>query len=206
MKSKIEVPLTKRGVNRQLEAGMQTVAQDAHAKDRELDPEAEARAAQRQRDERGLWIVGLFKLSKAIFFSAVGAGALHMVHRNIGDVVMRLVEVTRIDPESHFVGLVMDRADLIGHHQLRQAGILAFLYAALCVVEGTGLMLRKSWAEYFTVALTAAFLPWESYELIARFAAYKILFLVVNIVVLLYLLWVLKRKREAAGLGMESGG
>ena len=30
---------------------------------------------------QGLLLVGLFKLSKAIFFTAVGAGALHLVHQ-----------------------------------------------------------------------------------------------------------------------------
>ena len=44
-------------------------------------------------------------------------------------------------------------------------------------------------------------LPWESYELMERFSMYKVALLVLNLAVLLYLLWVLKRKREeAAGL------
>jgi uncharacterized membrane protein (DUF2068 family) len=145
---------------------------------------------------RGLLLVGLFKLSKAIFFSAVGAGALHLVHKNVSDVVLHIIDALRIDPESRFVGIVMDRVELINIHQLRRAGVLSFLYAAVCVVEGTGLVMEKGWAEYFTVILTAMGLPWESYELLERYSPYKVVLLIINLVVLVYLVWVLKKKKE----------
>jgi uncharacterized membrane protein (DUF2068 family) len=146
--------------------------------------------------ERGLLLVGLFKLSKAIFFTAVGAGALDLVNKNISDVVMRVIDALRIDPERRFVGILMEHVGLIQPHDLRRAGILSFLYAMVCVVEGTGLMLEKRWAEYFTVILTATGLPWESYELMERFSPYKVALLVINLAVLLYLLWILKKRRE----------
>lgn len=145
---------------------------------------------------RGLLVVGIFKLSKAVFFTAVGAGALHLVHKDVGDVLMHIVDALRIDPESRFVGMLMDKADVINVHQLRRAGTLSILYAAVCVVEGTGLVMEKGWAEYFTVILTAMGLPWESYELLERFSPYKVVLLAVNLVVLLYLLWVLKKKKQ----------
>ncbi len=158
--------------------------------------------------ERGLLLVGIFKLSKAIFFTAVGAGALDLVNKNIGDVVMRVIDALRIDPERRFVGILMEHVGLIQPHDLRRAGILSFLYAMVCVVEGTGLMLEKRWAEYFTVILTASALPWESYELIEKFSPYKVALLVINLVVLLYLLWILKKRREGedAGYGREGEG
>jgi uncharacterized membrane protein (DUF2068 family) len=146
--------------------------------------------------ERGLLLVGLFKLSKAIFFTAVGAGALDLVNKDIGSVVMHIIDALRIDPERRFVAILMEHAGLIDPHQLRRAGILSFLYAVVCVVEGTGLMLEKRWAEYFTVILTATGLPWESYELMERYSPYKVGLLVINLAVLLYLLWILKKRRE----------
>jgi uncharacterized membrane protein (DUF2068 family) len=152
--------------------------------------------------QRGLLVVGLFKLSKAVFFTAVGAGALQLVNKDVGAVLMSVIDALRIDPERRFVGILMDHAGLISSHQLRRAGVLSFLYAVVCVVEGTGLVLEKGWAEYFTVILTAMGLPWESYELMERFSTYKVALLAINLVVLLYLLWILKKKRE----GEEGGG
>jgi uncharacterized membrane protein (DUF2068 family) len=145
--------------------------------------------------DNGLLLVGLFKMSKAVFFTAVGAGALNLVHRNVGDLAMRIIEVLHRDPDGRFAKLLMDKADLIGGHQLRQGALLSFLYAALCIIEGTGLMLKKGWAEYFTVVLTAGAMPVETYELWERFEWFKVGLLLINVAVLLYLLWVLKQKR-----------
>ena len=156
--------------------------------------------------ERGLLLVGIFKLSKAIFFTAVGAGALDLMNKNISDVVRHIIDALRIDPERHFVGILMDHVGLIQPHQLKKAGILSFMYAMVCVVEGTGLMLEKRWAEYFTVILTSLGLPWESYELVERFSWYKVGLLLINVVVLLYLLWILKKRREGEGITYGGDG
>jgi uncharacterized membrane protein (DUF2068 family) len=144
----------------------------------------------------GLLLVGLFKLSKTVFFAAVGAGALHLIHRDLGEEVMRVTEALRLGPENQVVAFLLNRADLIDHHQLRQASLFAFLYSGLCLIEGTGLIMRRVWAEYFTVTLTVMGLPWEIYELMEKFTWLKVGVMLVNILVLLYLLWVLKRKRE----------
>lgn len=146
----------------------------------------------------GLLAVGLFKLFKAVFFTALGAGALHLVHKDIGDLVVRIINYLPVDPEGRLVGIVMDKADLLDAHHLRRIGIGAIVYAALCLVEGTGLVLRKVWAEYFTVILTALGLPLELFELARHVTGFKIGALVVNLAILLYLLWVLKQKRERA--------
>jgi len=158
--------------------------------------------------QRGLLLVGLFKLSKAIFFTALGAGALDLMNKNISDVVMHVIDALRIDPERHFVGILMEHVGLIDTHQLKRAGILSFLYAMVCVVEGTGLMLEKRWAEYFTVTLTALGLPWESYELMMRYSPYKVALLVINLAVLLYLVWILRKRRvdESVSYGGEGVG
>lgn len=145
-------------------------------------------------DQRGLFLVGLFKLSKAIFFSSVGAGALHLVHKDVGDFVMRIIIELPIDPEGRVVSMIMNKADLIDAHDLRRIGAGAFVYAILCLVEGTGLVLRKTWAEYFTVVLTAMGLPVETFEIIRRFTWFKVGAFGINLLILLYLLWVLKKR------------
>jgi uncharacterized membrane protein (DUF2068 family) len=174
-----------------------TVEQDAKVQGQ---ADGATAAPEEHHRERGLLLVGLFKLSKAIFFGAVGAGALQLVHRNVGDVLMRMIETLRIDQEGKLASFLMDRADLVGGHQLRRASLFAFTYAVLCLVEGVGLVTEQGWAEYFTVTLTAAALPWETYELIDRFQPYKIGLLLVNVAVLVYLLWFLKRKQRRDAL------
>jgi len=144
--------------------------------------------------QRGLLLIGLFKLTKALLSIALGIGALKLLHHDIAVVVLRVADALKIDPESHLIGLLMMKANLIGATQLRHFSILTFGYAVVCLVEGTGLMLEKRWAEYFTVTLTAMALPLECFELYKEFTILRITLLIVNLAVLAYLIWLLRRQ------------
>jgi uncharacterized membrane protein (DUF2068 family) len=144
--------------------------------------------------DRGLMLIGLFKLAKAIFFFCIGAGAVHLLHKDIGDEVTRLALRLRFDPESRLVALLLQKADLIDAHRLRQISVGTFGYSALALTEGIGLLLEKVWAEYLTLLLTVSFLPWELYELVRRPDWFRLSLLIINLAVLAYLVWLLRRK------------
>ncbi len=145
--------------------------------------------------DRGLLLIGLFKLAKAIFFFGVGVGAIHLLHKDLEDEIMRLALKFRFDPESRFVSLLLDKVDLIDAHRLRQISVATFGYSALALTEGVGLLLERVWAEYLTVILTASFLPWELYELARRLDWFHLSLLLINLAVLGYLVWLLRRKK-----------
>jgi uncharacterized membrane protein (DUF2068 family) len=145
--------------------------------------------------DRGLLLIGLFKLAKAIFFFCVGVGAIHLLHKDLEDEVMRLVLRFKFDPESKFVSLLLDKVDLIDPHRLRQISVATFGYSALALTEGVGLLLEKVWAEYLTLILTVSFLPWELYELVRRPDWFRLSLLLINLAVLWYLVWLLRRKK-----------
>jgi len=70
--------------------------------------------------------------------------------------------------------------------------LLALVAVAYCVVEGVeavGLWMQRRWAEYLTALATAGFLPLEIHEIAARVTVARIVTLIVNIAILLYLLW-----------------
>src|SRR5215469_7070968 len=79
-------------------------------------PESPRRSSPEHR--RGLLLIGLFKLSKAALSIALGVGAIKLLHHDIAHVVLHISEVLKIDPESHLVGLIVSKADLIGTPQL----------------------------------------------------------------------------------------
>lgn len=148
--------------------------------------------------DNGLLLIGLFKLVKAIFFFCVGIGAMHLLHKDLSDEVMRLARELRFDTEGRFVTLVMDKVDLIDVHRLREIGFATFAYSGLALTEGVGLLLEKVWAEYLTLVLTISFLPWELWELARRPSWFRLALLLINLGVLWYLIWLLKRKRGTA--------
>jgi uncharacterized membrane protein (DUF2068 family) len=157
---------------------------------------AEPVIAEHGRRDRGLLAIGLFKLGKAILFFFIGIGALHLVHKDLGDEVMRLAARLKFDPESRVVTILLDKVDLIDAHRLKQISLATFGYSALALTEGVGLVLEKVWAEYLTLFLTASFLPWEIYELSRRPDWFRLSLLLINLAVLGYLIWALRRKRH----------
>jgi uncharacterized membrane protein (DUF2068 family) len=145
--------------------------------------------------DRGLLLIGLFKLAKAIFFFCIGVGAIHLLHKDLEDEVMRLAVRFKFDPESRFVSLLLDKVDLIDAHRLREISVATFAYSALALTEGVGLLLEQVWAEYLTLILTVSFLPWELYELARRPDWFRVSLLLINLAVLGYLIWLLRRKK-----------
>jgi uncharacterized membrane protein (DUF2068 family) len=146
--------------------------------------------------DRGLLLIGLFKLGKAVFFFGMGLGVVHLLHKDIGDEVLRVATALRFDPENRLVSLVMEKVDLIDAHRLKEIGFATFAYSGLALTEGVGLLLEKVWAEYLTLILTISFLPWELYELARRPDWFRLGLLLINLMVLAYLVWLLQRKKD----------
>jgi uncharacterized membrane protein (DUF2068 family) len=145
----------------------------------------------------GLLAIGLLKLVEAVFFFLVGAGAIHFIHRDLGDAATRLAERLRMDMDGRVVTWVLDHLDDVTANRLKQIGVLTIFYAGLRVTEGVGLVLEKVWAEYMTVGVTLSFLPWELYEIIVHPDWVRLCLLVTNLIVLAYLVWWLQRSRRS---------
>lgn len=166
--------------------------------DRRLVQVRQRTAARRKRHahDRGLLLIGLFKLAKSILFFGIGVGAVHLLHKDIGDVVMRVAMALKFDPESRFVAILLDKANLIDAHRLKLISMATFGYSAVALTEGVGLLLEKVWAEYLTLTLTISFLPWECYELVRKPDWFRLSLIVINLAVLGYLVWLLRRKKS----------
>ena len=147
--------------------------------------------------DRGLLAIGLYKLVEAVLFILVGLGAVHFIHRDLGSSALRLATRLRVDPDGRLVSWMLVHLDLVTATRLKQIGVGTFFYAGLRAVEGAGLVLEKAWAEYLTVGVTLAFLPWELYEIARHMDWVRVCIMVANLIVLAYLLWWLRRNRRA---------
>ena len=123
-------------------------------------------------------------------------GAHHLLYRNVSDFAEQLVDSFRVDPDNRYIHALLEKARYLSAKQLKELSTGSFFYAALVLTEGTGLALRKRWAEYFTIIVTASFLPLEIYELVHRFSIMKIAVLVINLAIVAYLVIRLRRKPE----------
>jgi len=141
--------------------------------------------------------IGGLKMVEALLCILLGIGALKLLHKDLVDVATRLVTGLRLDPEGRFVNILLDKVALISPHRLKQISLGIFAYAGLHTLEGVGLLLRKTWAEYVTLILTASFLPWEFFEILRHATWIKVGLSLVNVVVVIFLfIYVRSRARE----------
>jgi uncharacterized membrane protein (DUF2068 family) len=153
--------------------------------------------APRHHHDQWIIAIGVFKLLQSSAFLLLGFGALRLLHKDLLEVAERWILALRFNPEGHFVSLLLGQLALIDPHRLKQISAAIFLIAAMDAIEGMGLVLEKTWAEFVTLILTASFLPWEVIAMFRHPTRIREGLAIINIAVVLYLLWFVKmRMRE----------
>ena len=135
-----------------------------------------------------LLAIAVFRLVKAAFLIAAGFGALRMLHPAVAHRVESWIESL---PFAGRHDIVRHALAMITHLSPERAALIAaaaWAYAALFIVEGTGLLRQKEWAEWLTLVATASFIPFEVVEVVRRSTALRWAIVVINVVIALYLL------------------
>ncbi len=145
---------------------------------------------------RGLLLIAAFKLIKGLALLALAIGALKLLHKDVAAEVAQWIDILRVDPHNHYIREVLLKLGRVDDRKLRELSIGTFFYAGLFLTEGVGLALRKRWAEYVTIISTASLLPLEIYEIVKQVSAPKIVVLLANIAVVVYLVIEVRRTRN----------
>jgi uncharacterized membrane protein (DUF2068 family) len=150
-------------------------------------------------DDRLMRAIALFKLFKAVLLILLAVGAFRLLHRNLADVLAHGIGVLNLDPSNRFVDAALGKATKLGPDQIKKIGLGSFIYAGLFLTEGTGLWLRKRWAEWFTVIITSSLVPVELYEIQRHPTAVKVAVLALNVGIVGYLVFRIRfHSRERA--------
>jgi uncharacterized membrane protein (DUF2068 family) len=121
---------------------------------------------------------------------------LRLLHRDVAEVVERWIDVLRVDPDNRFIHSVLVKVLTVNDRSLKEISAGTFAYAALFLTEGTGLLLRKRWAQYFTIIVTGSLLPLEVYELMRHASVAKLLVILLNVAIIGYLVVRLRRENK----------
>jgi uncharacterized membrane protein (DUF2068 family) len=133
--------------------------------------------------------IGVFKLLKAASLIVVGFGILKLIHEDVAMQLDHWIATLGFDPGSRMISHAIQKAINLSPTKFKEFGFVSFVYAGLFLTEGIGLCLLKHWAEWFTVVITSSLLPFEIYEIFHRPTLIKVLVLILNIAVVLYLLY-----------------
>jgi uncharacterized membrane protein (DUF2068 family) len=135
--------------------------------------------------DRALHVVVLTGLAIALFTFAANDQALHQDYQNI---MNDLAGGTPGASQARGLLGYLGRAFKYSPAHLRILGAVLVAFAALEAAEMVGLWMNKRWAEYLTFIATTALVPFEIYELTNGISVFKLIALVINLAVVIYLL------------------
>jgi uncharacterized membrane protein (DUF2068 family) len=145
-----------------------------------------------------LRLIAIFKLAKSFLFICAGFGLLHFLNKDVASRLLVLMNSLHVDSDNHLAKWCLTETGLLTKSRIEALSAIAFFYGILFGIEGTGLFLRKRWAEWFVVIMTGSLLPLEFYEIIHKVTVAKIALTVGNLIILGYLISVIRRKQKSA--------
>jgi uncharacterized membrane protein (DUF2068 family) len=147
-----------------------------------------------QRRGRLIWLIALERTLRGLLLFAAGIYLLAKAGANFGDIADHIARRLELDPRRPFIRHIVAKVGRPRKHEIQLFGALAIGYAALEVTEGVGLFYRKRWAEWLTVVATSLLVPLEVFELVRHPSALKAGGIAVNVLIVLYLVRVVRRK------------
>jgi uncharacterized membrane protein (DUF2068 family) len=152
--------------------------------------------AKRRLRNKGLFAIALTKFVHAFIVLVATVAALNLLHKNVPLHIARWVDMLRLDPDNRFIASFLWKLRVVHTRELKELSALGFFYVGLFAVEGVGLLLEKRWAEWLTLLATSLFIPMEVYSLCTEANAAKALLLLANLAIVIFLAWLLWRKRS----------
>jgi uncharacterized membrane protein (DUF2068 family) len=140
-----------------------------------------------------LRLIAAFKFLKALLVIGTGFGLLSLANPTLLAALQQFTDSLSDGFEQRLLRNLLAMLVGVPPERLHLFAVASFLYAGLFVVEGIGLWRGRLWAEWLTVIATSSFIPIELYEL-ARVPRMKtVLVIVLNVLILAYLIWRMRR-------------
>jgi uncharacterized membrane protein (DUF2068 family) len=141
---------------------------------------------------QALRAIASFELTKGMIVLFAGLGVLFAVGHDPWDVADGVLRLLHISPDHHFAQLFLNWADSLTDAKLWTVAAAAGAYAILRFLEAYGLWYARTWAEWIALISGAMYLPFEIYKLIHRQSLLHISILVINLIIVLYMAYLLK--------------
>ena len=142
--------------------------------------------------------IAIFKLTKAALLLGFGVVALRLVHSDIAGLLEKWIPAIGFGPGSRLLGRFVAEATALTPNRIRDIGVGSLFYAALFLTEGIGLWLLKKWAEWMTIVITSSLLPVEIWEIFRHPNWEKVVLLVVNLALVGYLIYMVRKQWHEA--------
>lgn len=138
---------------------------------------------------RGVRTVATIEFTKGVLVVLAGLGLFSLRHKDLWGIAESLLEFLHANPHHHFVGVFINLIYRIHDVRLWKIALVAGIYTILRFVEAYGLWYALPWAEWLAFASGTIYIPFELTDLIRRPSWFAAAVLIVNLVIVLYMLY-----------------
>jgi uncharacterized membrane protein (DUF2068 family) len=115
----------------------------------------------------GLRLIALVKFGKAALLLATSYGLYRMLNAELVEHLHDWLNSLTDTFERRLLERALDWIDSLGRKRIHGLLVVTGIYTAILVTEGTGLWMRKLWAEWLTVIASASLIPFELFHLLS---------------------------------------
>ena len=152
--------------------------------------------AQHGKGDNILAVIAIFKLLKSMLLFGAGVATLQILRPTVSEAIQDWADTIAFRIENDAAQRLLASLTQLTPRRAAALGLAAFAYGALFAVEGIGLWLGKRWAEYLTVIATGSLIPFEIYEMIRKFSPPRLIALILNVAVVIYLIYRIRVKNR----------
>jgi uncharacterized membrane protein (DUF2068 family) len=149
------------------------------------------------RPDSGLRTVALFEALKGSVVLVAGFGVLSFLGQDAERLAAELVQRTHLNPARHYPQIFVHAMAGVTDAGLWRLAGLAGLYSLVRFLEAYGLWHGRPWASWLAALSGGIYVPLELVELARGPSWVKAAALVINLSIVAYMVWVLRRQRLA---------
>ena len=147
---------------------------------------------------RAIRIVAAVEALKGVLVLAAAAGLLSLLHKDLGDIAVRLVHHSHLNPASRYPQIFIDAASNLQNSRLLFLAFGAAAYSVIRLVEAYGLFYERAWAELLAAGSGAIYIPFELLRIAHHATWLSALLLLVNVAIVVVMVRALLQRRGVA--------
>lgn len=155
------------------------------------------------RHDRLLPWIAAERALRAVLLIVLGVALVTHPHANWAKDISDVARHLGLDPNGNGIHRLLDEIRHISPRQDVFFGVVALAYGALEGAEAYGLFRRRRWGEWLTVIATSLLLIPELWEIAKNATLLKVGGLIVNLLIVAYLLWRIRREDMQAHMSSE---
>lgn len=137
----------------------------------------------------GLRGIAIFEAAKGLLALLLGIGLLSIRHKDLERIATHVLSFLHVNPDRRLYHDVLQAAGRVTSHGIWLFVFGVVAYAMIRFAEAIGLWLERVWAEWFAIISGSMYLPWEIYEVARRHTWIPWAVLTINLVIVIYLVW-----------------